>query len=207
MVTTPTSKQSIPGRDYGLIALFILLAVVVAGAVTWYLATDSDSSSTSSEVVPASLPVPDTANRVIEPEAPARGGMAETIDTQEAIRSATPIAVYLVASEDEANRLHTSLADADSITAGMGLPTFDFRVVVLPADADPYPMFAEEQNFRNAEGLPGLTFHDMRFQPAESPDTAQAPVAVEDAAPAPARFDEAAPEPAFDNYTPYNIGP
>jgi hypothetical protein len=203
MVTTPTSKQTIPGREYGLIALFILLAVVVGVVVTWYLTSDGDDSPTTTEVAPASLPAADAATT----EAPARGGMAETIDTQEAIRSATPIAVYVVSSEDEADRLRMSIADADAITQGMGLATFEFRIVVIPPDVDPYPMFAEEQNFRNAEGLPGLTIHDMRSQSSETPDTAQAPVVVEEAAPVPARFDEAAPEPVFDNYTPYNIGP
>lgn len=202
MVTTPTSKQGVPGRDYGLIALFILLAIVVSVVVTWYLTTDGDGSSTASEVAPASLPVSDAATT----EAPARGGMAETIDTQQAIRSATPIAVYLVGSEDEANRIRMSLADADSITNAMGLPAFEFRVVVVPPDADPYQMFAEEQNFRNAEGLPSLAIHDMRFPSAETPDMAQTPVVLEKVAPAPVAIEEP-PSPVIDNFTPYNIGP
>ncbi|MGD9893565.1 MAG: hypothetical protein AB7R89_08745 [Dehalococcoidia bacterium] len=196
MVTTPTSKQSLPGRDYGLIALVILFAVVIGAVVTWYLASDGDDTTTTTEVAPASLPAPASAGAATEAEAPARGGLAETWDAQAASRASLPTNVYIVSSEDEANRLHATLAEAESVANGMGLPLYEYRVVVLPAEADPYPMFAEEQNVRNAEGLPGLTVHDMRFQPAETPDVAQAPVVIEEP-----------PAPIIENFTPYNIGP
>jgi hypothetical protein len=196
MVTTPTSKQTMPGRDYGLFALFIVLAIVVSVAVTWYLASDSDDSATTTEVAPASVPAPAAAGTATEAEAPARGGLAETLDTQAASRASTPTNVYIVSSEDEANRLHAMLADAEAVAGGMGLPLYEFRVVVLPADADPYPMFTEEQQFRELEGLPRINLYDMRSQPAETPDIAQAPVVIEEP-----------PAPLIDNFTPHLIGP
>jgi hypothetical protein len=195
MVMTPTSRQNIPGRDYGLVALFILFAIVVSVVVTWYLASDGDDAVTTTEVAPVAQPVPASAGTAVETGAPDKGGLAELWDHQ-AARAAEPIAVYVVSSEDEANRIRAAMADADAIAAGMGLPSIESKFVVLPPDADPWPMFQEERSFRAAEGLPDINVYDLRLQPAESPDTAQAPVVV-----------EAGDVTPVDTYTPQNMMP
>lgn len=195
MVMTPTSKQGMPGRDYGLAALLLLIAIVMSVVVTWYLASDNDASSTTTEVAPAveSLPAPATAS---EAEAPARGGLAEAWDAQASAATSEPIQVFVVSSEEASDRLQRAMADADAIRNSLGLPPFDARFVVLSQDADPWPMFEEEQIYRAAQGMQPIEVRDLRFETGETPDIAQAPVAAESTDLAPA-----------DVYTPYDVLP
>jgi hypothetical protein len=98
MVLTPTNRQSIPGRDYGVIALCILAVVVVCGVVTWYLVTEDSDSATTTAAAPTALPgsaVSTTAGA----DQTARVGLAETWDAQApstVVRSTEPVAVYVV---------------------------------------------------------------------------------------------------------------
>jgi hypothetical protein len=188
MVTTPTSRQSMPGRDYGVIALVVLLAVVVGAVAAWYLATDDGDSATTTEVAPAAaLPAASTS---AEADLTARGGQAEMWDSQAPSTSATPaepVAVYVVDSEAAADQLRSMLGESDAIRAGLGLPPIEARFVVLPPDADAWAMFRDEQAFRSAEGMPDIQVHDLR------PSVTEAAAGAGEAAP----VDQLAPHDAL----------
>lgn len=167
MVTTPTSRQNIPGRDYGVIVLFILAAVVVGVVVTWYLATEDSDSVTTTEVAPAATAAVSTS---AEADTTARGGLAEAWDPQApstAVTSAEPVAVYVVASEESADLLRMMMGESDAIRASLGLPPLESRFVVLPSGVDAWAMFREEQAIRAAEGMSEIQVFDMRPAVAE----------------------------------------
>jgi hypothetical protein len=92
--------------------------------------------------------------------APARGGMAETWDTQHG--GASPQTDYVVGSEDAADRLRSELSTIDQLTASSGYARFAHRVVVVGAGRDATPLLSEEQQVRNVEDLPALRVVDLR---------------------------------------------
>lgn len=190
MVTTPTSRQSMPGRDYGVIALVVLVAVVMGAVVAWYLATDDGDSTTTTEVAPAAPAGAASVSTSAEADSTARGGLAESwaprAPSAPAAR-AEPIAVYVVDSDAAADQLRSMLGESDAIRAGFGLPPLEARFVVLPPEADAWAMFRDEQAFRAAEGMPEIRVYDLR------PSAVEATVGTEEIAPA----DQGAPQGAL----------
>jgi hypothetical protein len=166
MVTTPQHRNQGTGRDYSAAMMLMLLLIVGAGVLTWYWVNDRDSKPARTESVPAPVAVPVPATSISD-GAPARGGIAETWDAQHA--GTTPQTVYVVESDDAADRMRSLLSMADEIVVPSGTAPPSYRVIVVEAGRDAAQMLNEEQQIRNVEGLPALEIVDLRPSQAVLP--------------------------------------
>jgi hypothetical protein len=148
-VSSITAGKQGQGKAPLLIAAGAALALLI-GVGTWQI-TDRDDDAATTGTVSTAVEQPVSTGTVAS-DVPA---------------PAEPAAAYIVATEEEANRLRLAIADSDAIRDHMGLPAMDTAVLVA-ATPDEYDqvmrLVAEINADRDAEGWSTYRVHDLRNQ-------------------------------------------
>jgi hypothetical protein len=159
MVTTPSSRKTSHGLEYGATRLLILLLIVGVGALAWYWIDGRDSTPARTESAPAPA---------AEPAATGSTALGHTRTA-----SASTETVYVVASEEAAGYLRGMLSEAEAIAIANGDRPAPSSVIVLDAGRSAEELYVEQQMMMPNELIPQPAIVDLRpavGQPPAGPD-------------------------------------